>query len=129
MCLSSERWFLIGVLALCGCAVRPRQLELAKAEPVSGESSASEVIAEARCERELSCNNIGVDKRYVSLDDCLTRVWTAGQGDLVESDCPNGLDPAQLETCLTEIRVLECGVHLDSLELLPACAASQLCAE
>lgn len=129
MSLASERWLVIGMFALCSCAARPRQLQLAKAEPVGEAATASEAIAEARCAREVSCNNVGIDKRYVSLEDCLTRVWTAGQGDLVESECPNGVDEAQLEECLAEIRLLECGVHLDSLELLPACSASQLCTE
>lgn len=127
MCLASERWWVIGALVLCSCAARSGQLELAKAEPLDDAMSASETIAEARCSREVSCNNVGIDKRYVSLEDCLTRVWTAGQGDLVESECPNGVDQGQLAVCASEIRVLECGVQLDSLELLPACAVSRLC--
>lgn len=127
MCLTSERWLVLGAL-LCACAAPSRQLELAKAEPVDDALSASETLTEARCAREVSCNNVGIDKRYVSLEDCLTRVWTAGEGDFVESDCPNGVNEEQLHVCAGEIRVLECSVQLDSLELLPACAASQLCA-
>lgn len=128
MRFASGPWQMLGMVALCGCAARPAQVELAKAEPVASERPASEAIAEARCARELSCNNVGIDKRYVSPEDCLARVWTAGEGDLVESECPNGVDGEQLEVCLTDIRLLECSVHLDSLELLPACAARQLCA-
>lgn len=126
---ASRHWLVIGVLALCGCAARPRHFELARAEPVAEASTPGEAIAEARCAREVSCNNVGIDKRYVSLEDCLTRVWTTGEGDLVEGECPNGVDEAQLDACLTEIRMLECSVQLSSLELLPACTASQLCAE
>lgn len=129
MCSSSERWLLVGLFALCGCAARPRHLELAKAEPVGDALSAGEAIAEARCMRELGCNNVGVDRRYVSLEDCVTRVWTAVEGDLIESECPNGVDEVQLDACLSEIRVLECSAQLHSLELLPACAASVLCAD
>ena len=90
---------------------------------------ASEAIAHARCEREAGCNNVGIDKRYVSLEDCLTRAWTAWQGDPIESECADGIDPENLETCLAEIRVLECSVQLTSLELVPACAANLLCAQ
>jgi hypothetical protein len=129
MSLISVRSLMVGVVGLVGCASSPRYVELAKAEPVDEAVSASEAIAEARCGREVSCNNVGVDKRYISLDDCLTRVWTAWQGDLIESECPAGLNEAQLDSCLADIRVLECGVQLDSLQLLPACSTNLLCAE
>jgi hypothetical protein len=129
MSSTSERWLVFGVLAPCACASNPSHVEVAKAEPAADETTASEAIAEARCAREVSCNNVGIDKRYVSLEDCLTRVWTSSHGDAVESECQNGLDEAQLDACLTDIRVLECSVQLESLELLPACAASLLCSE
>ena len=130
MRLAPERCLVIAMFALCGCAGSPRhpQLadpQLAKAEPVTAEPSAGEAIAEARCDRQVSCNNVGTDRRYSSLEDCLTRVWTGWQSDLVESECPNGIDPQQLDACLTDIRVLECSAELESLDMLPACA--QLC--
>lgn len=128
MSSTSQGILLAGWLALCGCTASPPHPEIAKAEPVPSKArSAGEAIAEARCAREVACNNVGIDRRYVSLEDCLTRVWTSWQGDLVESECESGVDEAQLDTCLAEIRVLECNVQLESLERLPACATSQLC--
>lgn len=135
---TSEDVLVAGMLVLCGCTASPRYagsgsassgyLQLAKAEHAASEArSAGEAIAEARCAREVSCNNVGSDKRYVSLEDCLTRVWTSWQGDLVDSECE--VDGEQLGVCLTDIRVLECKVQLESLELLPSCAIDRLCAE
>ena len=120
---------LSGVSALCACNGHARPPELAKAEPVPSEtSSVNEQLAEARCTREARCNNIGPDRRYSSLEDCRTRVWTEWQGDFDERECQTGLDEPALERCLTEIRVLECSSALESLEQLPACQAGSLCA-
>jgi hypothetical protein len=120
---------LAGVSALCACGGNTRAPELAKAEPVASQgASANELLAEARCVREARCNNIGPEKRYVSLDDCLARVWTEWQGDFDASECPAGIDEAALARCLTDIRVLECSSPLDSLAQLPACQSTSLCA-
>jgi len=120
---------LSGVSALCACSGHSRPPELAKAEPVPSETaSASEQLAEARCTREARCNNVGADKRYSSLEDCLTRVWTEWQGDFDARECRAGFDTAARDRCLTEIRVLECSSPLESLEQIPACQAASLCA-
>jgi hypothetical protein len=120
---------LSGASALLACGGNTRPPELAKAEPVPSETASSnELLAEARCAREARCNNVGPEKRYSSLEDCLTRVWTEWQGDFDASECPAGIDGAALQRCLTEIRVLECSSPLESLEQLPACESTSLCA-
>jgi hypothetical protein len=120
---------LSGACALYACSGSTRPPQLAKAEPVASETaSANDQLAEARCTREVRCNNVGADKRYSSLEDCLTRVWTEWQGDFDASECRAGVDAAALDRCLTEIRVLECSSPLESLEQIPACQAGGLCA-
>lgn len=121
---------LSGLSTLSACNGNSRPPELAKAEPVPSETaSASEQLAEARCSREVRCNNVGAEKRYASLEDCLTRVWTEWQGDFDSRECPAGVDPTAFDRCLTEIRVLECSSPPESLELIPACQAASLCAD
>lgn len=119
---------LCGMLLPSACDRPARPAEIAKAEPVLSETaSASQALAEARCTRESRCNNVGADKRYSSFEDCVARVWTEWEGDFDGSRCQSGVDPAALEQCLTEIRVLECSSPFESLEQIQSCQANRVC--
>jgi hypothetical protein len=95
--------------------------------PRSAASSAAESIAQSRCEREQRCDNIGGDKKFSSVDDCLSRVRTDWKDDLNARECPGGVNRAQLDECLSEIRSEECSSPFDTLERVAACTAGQIC--
>jgi hypothetical protein len=120
--------FVSGFLALSACHGHARAPQVAKAEPVeSASATASESIAEARCDREARCNNVGIDRRYSSVEDCRTRVWIEWGGELDARQCQAGLQLDALDKCLTEIRILECSSTLESLERLAACSPNLIC--
>ena len=69
--------------------------------PRSVTASATQSIAQSRCEREARCDNIGGDKKFSSMDDCLTRVRTELKDDLNARECPGGVNRQQLDECLS----------------------------
>jgi hypothetical protein len=95
--------------------------------PRAATASAAESIAQSRCEREERCGNVGGDKKFSSMDDCLTRVRTDWKDDLNARECPGGINRPQLDECLTEIRNEECSSPLDTLERVAACTSAQIC--
>lgn len=98
-------------------------------EEVSTEGgSATESIAESRCARESRCDNVGVDKEFSSMEDCILRVRADWKDELSSRECPSGVDEAQLNECLNEIREEECSSPFDTLERVAACTADQICA-
>jgi hypothetical protein len=121
----SALWF---ALAACGNNNRPAESASALAETRETESgSAVESLAEARCARESRCDNIGADKRYSSMEDCVARVREDWRADLDARACPSGIQQTQLTECLNEIRAEECSSPFDTLERVAACTASQIC--
>jgi hypothetical protein len=97
--------------------------------PASRVLPAAESIADARCAREQKCNNIGADRKYSSMSDCLTRVRNDWKDDLNARECPAGADQKELNECLAEIRNEDCNDPLDSLGRIAACTAAQICEE
>ena len=101
--------------------------------PVSGPApatetrSATESIAEARCAREQTCENIGADKKYSSSDDCLARIREDWREDLNAPECPGGVNESELNECLTAIRNEDCSSPFDTLSRLAECGDSQIC--
>jgi hypothetical protein len=120
-----------GVLALalgCGSGQRPAESAMAEAAPTEG-SSASDSIAESRCARESRCDNVGVDKKFSSMEDCILRVRADWKDELSSRECPAGIEETQLNECLNEIRAEECSSPFDTLERVAACTADQICAD
>jgi hypothetical protein len=95
--------------------------------PRSATASAAQSIAQSRCEREQRCQNIGGEKKFSSMDDCLTRVRTDWKDDLNARECPGGINRPQLDECLTEIRNEDCSSPFDTLERVAACTSGQIC--
>ncbi len=102
----------------------------ASARPLSVQveaRNAAMAIAEARCQREDSCENVGDSKKYSSNQDCLDRVRTSWRDELSARQCPNGVNDAQLDECLAEIRAEKCDHPLDSLARIVECRTGQVC--
>ena len=91
------------------------------------EAAAPKAIADARCERELRCENVGAGRKYSTMDDCRKTVQADWQGDLSARECPKGIDNTALSQCLEAIRTEDCGSPFDSLERVVECNAGDIC--
>lgn len=112
------------------CGSQQRPADAARAEPVVTEgASATESIAEARCARESRCDNIGADKKFSAMEDCVIRIREEWREDLSIRECPSGINETQLNQCLSEVREEECSNPFDTLERVAACTVSQICAD
>jgi hypothetical protein len=90
-------------------------------------SSAVRAIASARCEREARCGNLGADAKFASKEDCLDRVRADWAGELNAYACPGGLNRAELDECLGDIRGEDCGNPFDTLARTLSCSKTEIC--
>jgi hypothetical protein len=104
-----------------------RPTTVASNEPSRATSRASDSLAEARCARETRCENVGADRKYSTVDDCLMRTRADWEQDLNARECPGGVNEQQLDECLAEVRGEDCNSPLDTLERVAACTSGQIC--
>lgn len=97
--------------------------------PASRTRTAAEQIAQARCEREQQCGNIGADKTFSSSQDCLARIQNDWKDDLNGRQCPGGINQHELDECLSEVRAEDCGNPFDTLARISECTKAQICIE
>jgi hypothetical protein len=97
--------------------------------PASRSRSATEQLAEARCQRERQCGNVGDDKTYSSSQDCLARIQSDWKDDLNSRQCPGGINQEQLDECLSEVRGEDCNNPFDTLARIAECTKAQICIE
>jgi hypothetical protein len=84
-------------------------------------------IAEARCAREHTCNNIGSGKSYISHEACTDKLRASTADDLNANDCPAGISERDLDGCVTAIKSENCGNVLDRIHRVTACRTGKLC--
>jgi uncharacterized protein DUF6184 len=104
-----------------------RPASAANDQPSKATNSATTSLAEARCAREARCDNVGPDKKYSTVDDCLMRTRADWESDLNARECPGGVNQKQLDECLSEVRSEDCNSPLDTLERVAACTSGQIC--
>jgi len=128
-----------GLLAMVGCT-KAHEAEPATARntdtslppamtPASRTRTAAEQIAQARCEREQQCGNIGSDQKYSSSQDCISRIQSDWKDDLNGRQCPGGINQKELQECLGQIRAEACENPFDTLARITECTAAQICIE
>jgi hypothetical protein len=116
------------LVLMLGCnRENDRPASAANDRPSKATSNATESIAEARCAREARCDNVGGDKKYSTVDDCLLRTRSDWEADLNARECPGGVNQTQLDECLSEVRSEDCNSPLDTLERVAACTSGQIC--
>ncbi len=101
----------------------------ANMQPASRTRSATEQIAEARCQRESQCGNIGDNKTYSSRQDCLARIRADWKEDLNARECPGGINQHELDECLEQVRAEACANPFDTLARITECTSRQICIE
>lgn len=113
----------------CGHDSSPRPAETVLAHPIAtlDTHSAVDSIADARCAREDHCSNVGKDKKYSSVHECVTQIRDDWKDDLNARQCPGGTKESQLDECLAAIRNEDCSSPFDSLARLSQCTAGQIC--
>ena len=84
-----------------------------------------ERIAEARCNREVACNNIGNGKKWSDENACKREVHQNLHGDLRQSECHNLLQD-KVTACLDAIKGEKCDSALD-LNRITTCRKGNLC--
>ncbi|MBX3231986.1 MAG: hypothetical protein KIT84_12470 [Labilithrix sp.] len=99
---------------------------LTGASYVSNESAIDRIVA-ARCAREVTCSNLGPDRRYPTGDNCIREVRHKLVDEMKPSECPHGIDGKELDECLDAIRNESCTNALDTIARLTHCRTSQLC--
>lgn len=93
--------------------------------PMAGKPG--EKIAQARCQREQKCQNIGAEKDYKSMGACVSEVSKEWRDDLNKYECPGGVEEDELSECLEEVRNEDCANPFDTLGRVVACRASDIC--
>ncbi|HYP89427.1 MAG TPA: DUF6184 family natural product biosynthesis lipoprotein [Polyangiaceae bacterium] len=130
-----------GLIALVGCS-KAHEAEPATAHdatpvvtptdnmtPASATRTAAEQIAQARCEREQQCGNVGKDQTFSSSQDCLTRIRNDWKDELNARECPGGINDKQLSECVAQVKAEACSNPFDTLARITECTAGQICVE
>ena len=88
---------------------------------------AIQAITDARCNREVACNNVGEGQSYSDFNACTREIGHDTQVTLRNQKCPNGILQSRLSSCLDEISTERCGNPIDTIERLAACRKGMLC--
>lgn len=83
------------------------------------EYAAAYQIAAARCARQTN-----VCSSFASRDQCLQAKLGASAADARLTRCSNPVDPAQVQSCVSEIKRGSCG---SGIAQLAACRGAELC--
>ncbi|MBX3187991.1 MAG: hypothetical protein KF819_13290 [Labilithrix sp.] len=84
-------------------------------------------IIEARCDREVACDNVGEGKKYVTRERCRKDIRAATVAELGPNPCPNGLREERINACISEVRGEKCSVSGDDLAKVAVCRHAAIC--
>jgi hypothetical protein len=112
-----------------GCDKKSTEDEKPKTETEVKRQNAPAVtaIAEARCDRETRCENVGTDKKFANRQACMDQIRERSKDALNPKACPGGVDSKALGECLEEIRNEDCSSPLETVERMAACNTVDLC--
>jgi len=93
--------------------------------------SALQSYAEARCNREAHCNNIGVGKRYRNVQTCISdQINDRSQSWEGSTQCrSHGINQEHLRECLSAVRTQDCGNPIDDISRLTQCRVGEICGQ
>ena len=93
---------------------------------VTNQAAVGRIVA-ARCARETTCNNVGLDKHWANGPACTAKIGADMKDDLNAKECPYGVDEKELNECLTAIRGESCNNPIETISRLAACRTSDMC--
>lgn len=118
---------------VAGCSgtfgtVEPRATTTTSAEIAAvTRDRALDEIADARCSREFSCDNVGAGHAWRDYDTCKRDVRLSMHSMLAGQSCDDGVDAYGLASCLSDIRNLHCDANESTVTRYGTCANQQLC--
>jgi hypothetical protein len=107
----------------------PRSVGGGPTEPARTTTPESAVgrIAQARCDREVRCHNVGRKEKYETRSECAEKMQNDRRGDINVNECRAGVSEKELDNCLEAIRTEDCGNPIDAISRLNACRSGNLC--
>jgi hypothetical protein len=84
-------------------------------------------LAEARCDQEQGCKNIGPGAKFASRTVCMDQLRGGIANDLNAYNCPGGLDSSGVDRCMAAIKSEECSHPFDTLTRYDKCRTGALC--
>ncbi|MGD0524247.1 MAG: DUF6184 family natural product biosynthesis lipoprotein, partial [Polyangiaceae bacterium] len=88
--------------------------------------TASSEIANARCDREVACGDVGTGRTYAARDQCAGELLRSARADLATPGCPAGIAARLVDDCASRLRQESCH-PLSTLSLMEACRPAALC--
>jgi len=93
----------------------------------SADTAAVDRFAEARCDQEERCKNIGPGAKFASRTVCMDQLRGSIANDLNAYNCPGGLDSGGVDRCMAAIKSEECNHPFDTLTRYDKCRTGALC--
>ena|ERR1017187_8289840 len=84
-------------------------------------------LAEARCDQEQGCKNIGPGAKFASRTVCMDQLRGGIANDLNAYNCPGGLGSDGVDRCMAAIKSEECNQPFDTLTRYDKCRTGALC--
>jgi len=81
-------------------------------------------MAQVRCDHYMSCGDIAKDKKYDSMDSCVTRERASLDKDWDLGDCPK-VDQPRLDACIAAVKAKKCDAIFNTTP--SECADSKVC--
>jgi hypothetical protein len=119
--------FTVCLVAACGGSGTRGPDTASTSAPLATDTLAASQVVDARCDRQVRCNDIGPGKRYETMDVCTKEMGYEKRTELHTGDCPRGVRERALEGCMHAIKGVSCEEPLDSLFRLDACSKDRLC--
>ena len=121
---------LVALAAACGSEKKEVLVPAAEVAPRMTPLQTVDAIAEQRCNHEASCNAVGPQGKFGSMDQCLDAMRADATQELAGNDCLDGVAERNLDTCLGEISTRACGGlsgTIDQLRVHRACRTGAIC--
>jgi hypothetical protein len=121
---------LVSFAASCGGEKKEVLVPAAEVAPRTTPLQTVEAIAEQRCNHETSCNAIGPQGKFGSMDQCMQAMRADATQELAGNDCIDGVADRNLDACLGEISTRACGGlsgTIDQLRVHRACRTGAIC--
>jgi hypothetical protein len=116
----------VAVLGACGAQPSPAARHQTAAPSSLDASAAATRVADVRCRHEAACDNVGVGRRYATVEACVAELSSSAQSELAPRVCPRGIDASRLSTCALQFQRESCD-PLAPLNRMYACDPPVLC--
>lgn len=125
---------LIGATVICGLAAAACSGEtsvgaatVTASNDVSRDQALDKITTE-RCNRELSCDNVGPDRYWTDMASCRDDVRRETRDYLKAESCDGNVDAYSLASCADAIRNAPCAAQgQGAVPQLAECRAARLC--